>query len=128
LTFHRYVNKASHPGAPKLPDIFYLPSKISFLLLKKQEQLTQKEQKVVYALCKYCSEIQTACGLATEFKGIMEQQKGGCLQRWICKAIASGISELKSFAKSLLSDFEAVKNALTLAWSNGVRWRDLATN
>jgi transposase len=117
--FHRYVNKASHPRAPRLPDIFYLPSKISFLLLRKQEQLTEKEQNVVHALCRYCPEIQTAYGLATEFKEIMKQQKSSCLQKWIKKVIASGISELKSFAKSLLGDFDAVKNALTLPWSNG---------
>jgi hypothetical protein len=77
--FHRYVNKASHPRAPRLPDIFYLPSKISFLLLRKQEQLTQKEQKVVGLLCKHCPEIQAAYALTTEFKEMMEQQKGSCL-------------------------------------------------
>ena len=31
----------------------------------------------------------------------------------------SPVNELKAFAKGLLSDFHAVKNALTLPWSNG---------
>jgi transposase len=117
--FHRYINGASRPRAPRLPDIFYLPSKVSFLLLKKQEQLRDGELKLVKTLCKHCPEIQTAYQMTTEFKEMMEQQQGSCLQRWIDKVIVSGSSELKSFAKGLLSDFEAVKNAFTLPWSNG---------
>lgn len=87
--------------------------------MKKLEQLTEKEQKVVLTLCKQCSEIKTAYQLATEFKEMMEQRKGGLLLKWIQKVIASGISELKSFAKGLLCDFGAVKNAFNMAWSNG---------
>lgn len=117
--FHRYVNQTSRPRVPRLPDIFYLPYKVSFLWLKKQELLRDSEFKVVKTLCKHCPEIQTAYQMTTEFKAMMEQQKGGSLQRWIDKVIVSGSSELKSFAKGLLSDFEAVKNAFTLPWSNG---------
>jgi hypothetical protein len=77
--FHRYVNQTFRPRAPRLPDIFYLPSKVSFLLLKKQEQLRNSELKVIKTLCKHCPEIQTAYQMTTEFKAMMEQQKGGCL-------------------------------------------------
>ena len=31
----------------------------------------------------------------------------------------SPVNELKAFARGLFSDFQAVKNALTLPWSNG---------
>ncbi len=87
--------------------------------MRKQEQLNSKEQSLVINLCKQCPEVKTAASLASEFRQLMEDKKGGQLQGWIKKAIASGIKELKSFVGGLLPDFEAVKNALTLPWSNG---------
>ena len=116
---HAYVNRAPRIKLPRLPDVFYVPSKISFLLMRKQNQLNNKEQTLVTNLCKKCPEIKTAASLASEFRQMMEDKKGNQLLRWIKKAVASGISELKSFAKELLPDFKAVKNALTLSWSNG---------
>jgi transposase len=41
------------------------------------------------------------------------------LKRWIKKVVTTGIKEMRSFAKGLTSDFEAVKNAVTMPWSNG---------
>lgn len=117
--FHQYVSRIPQRRVPRLPDIFYVPSKISFLLIRKQQQLTDGEQKLINALCCQCPEIKTAYGLATLFKKMMEQRKGCLLHRWINKVVNSGIAELKSFAKGLLSDITAVKNALTLSWSNG---------
>jgi transposase len=46
-------------------------------------------------------------------------EKGSLLKKWIDSAINSGISELRSFAKGLLGDFDVVRNALTMPWSNG---------
>jgi hypothetical protein len=39
----------------------------------------------------------------------MEHKKGGLLKSWIDRSVTSGITELRSFAKGLLIDFEAVK-------------------
>ncbi len=49
----------------------------------------------------------------------MENKDGHCLKKWIIVAVKCGVPELISFARGLLSDFEATKNALTLPWSNG---------
>jgi transposase len=49
---HEYINRASGFKPPRLPDIFYVPSKISFLLLRKPEQLNSKEQTLATDLCK----------------------------------------------------------------------------
>jgi transposase len=116
---HGYVNRPPRSNIPRLPDVFYLPSKIPFLLLRKWDQLNSKEQSLLKNLCKKCPQIKTAASLATEFRQLMENKKGIHLGEWIKKAITSGISELKSFAKGLLSDIEAVKNALILPWSTG---------
>ena len=116
---HEYVNKAPRFTPPRLPDIFYLPSKVPFLLLRSKQQLTSSEQKLVTNLCRKCPQIKIAYGLAAQFKGMMENKRGCHLQSWIAQAVASGIAELSSFAKGLLSDIDAVKNAFTLPWSNG---------
>ena len=116
---HEYINRSPRVIAPRLPDIFYLPSKVPFLLLRPKQQLTSSEQKLVAGLCRKCPQIKTAYGLATQFKQMMETKQGHSLQSWTEQAVASDIAELKSFAGGLRSDMEAVKNALTLPWSNG---------
>ena len=119
IHLHEYVNRAPRFTPPRLPDIFNLPSKVPFLLLRSKQQLTCSERKLVAALCRKCSQIKTAYELAREFKNLMEQQKGALLQQWVSKVVTSGIGELKGFACGLLSDLEAVKNAFSLPWSNG---------
>lgn len=108
---HRYVHRPPGSTVPRLPDLFYVPSKVAFLLLRKPAQLNSKERRLVSSLCAQCPEIKIAYGLAREFKEMMEQKKDHRLKRWMKKVQASGIGELKSFAKGLLWDFEAIKNA-----------------
>ncbi len=114
-----YVNKAPRFTAPMLPDVFYLPSKVSFLLIRSKQQLSSREQKLVTGLCRKCPQIKTAYGLAIQFKRMMETKQGRGLQSWMEQAVTSGIAEVKSFAGGLKSDMEAVKNALIQPWSNG---------
>jgi hypothetical protein len=50
--FHRYIKTAPRlRGVPRLPDLFYVPSKIAFLFLRKQTQMNNKEQKLLRDLC-----------------------------------------------------------------------------
>lgn len=116
---HAYLNRAPRFTSPRLPDIFYLPSKVPFLLLRNKKQLGSSERKLITGLCRKCPQIKTAYGLAREFKALMEQKKGALLQQWVSKVVTSGIGELKGFAGGLLTDLAAVKNAFDLPWSNG---------
>lgn len=116
---HGYIARTPRITAPRLPDIFYLPSKIPFLLLRSKQQLAAKERKLIANLCRKCPQIKAAYGLATQFKRMMENKQGCDLQNWIAQAFASSVPEVSSFAKGLLSDIDAIKNALTLPWSNG---------
>lgn len=49
----------------------------------------------------------------------MENKLGCNLQNWIEQAASFRISEWRSFAKKQLSDFEAVRNVLTMPWNIG---------
>jgi hypothetical protein len=68
-------------------------------MLKKQDQLRDRELKLVNNHFKQCPEIKTAYQLTTRFKEIMEEQKGSFLQKWIDKVVASGIGEMKVLLK-----------------------------
>jgi hypothetical protein len=118
--FHCYTGTASRPRSiPRLPDLFYVPSKIAFLFLRKQTQMNNKEQKLLRDLCSRSPEIKMAYGLTQDFTEMLEHKNGRNLKRWMRKVAACEIKELKSFSSGLMSDFIAVKNALTLPWSNG---------
>ena len=86
--FLQYVRRTPQPRVPRLPDIFYVLSKTSFLLLRKQKQLTKGELKLIGVLCKQRPEIKIASQLATRFKAMMEQRRGSLIYQWIQKAIA----------------------------------------
>jgi hypothetical protein len=53
------------------------------------------------------------------FCQMLRSRQGARLDDWIQQAKESGIAELRSFAKSLLKDYDAVKAGLTLEWSQG---------
>jgi transposase len=122
-----YVNRTPRNTKLRLPDVFFVSSQTAYLLLRRKEQLSEGEQILVTNLLSKCPQIKTASALATGFKEIMENKKGGMLKRWFKKVVAIGIKELRSLAKELTNDFEAVKNALTLPWSNG-QVRSKSTN
>jgi len=70
-------------------------------------------------LCKLCPEVAAAYPLAQEFMRIIRERDGAQLDTWLAEAQASGVRELKQFAKSLRRDHAAVQAALDTAWSSG---------
>ena len=48
-----------------------------------------------------------------------DTRQGEKLDKWLEQALASGIESLKNFARGLQQDYDAVKSALTVKWSNG---------
>jgi transposase len=50
---------------------------------------------------------------------MIKQRQVEHLDPWLADAQASTIAHLKSFADGLLRDYDAVRAALTLEWSNG---------
>ena len=50
---------------------------------------------------------------------MLRTRQGAHLDDWIKRAKESGIPELRSFAKGLLKDYDAVLAGLTLPWSQG---------
>jgi transposase len=71
--------------------------------------------------CLRCSEITEAIIVQAKSAKRLQQDinKALDLDKWVSKAINSGIAALKNFASFLLKDLDAVRNALIFERSNG---------
>jgi transposase len=64
-------------------------------------------------------ELETVYQLAQDFRVMVTRRQADVLDRWLTEAKGSGITELQSLATGILRDFDAVRAALTLPYSNG---------
>lgn len=71
------------------------------------------------AFINHCPDASKANTLALQFKEMTNKLKAEQLDPWIEKAKTSGIVALENFAAGLKNDYDAVKAAVSLKWSNG---------
>ena len=64
-------------------------------------------------------ELETVYQLAQDFRVMVTSRQEGVLPRWLQEAKDSGSAELQSLATGILRDFDAVRTALRLPYSNG---------
>lgn len=57
--------------------------------------------------------------LAMRFSGILRGRAADPLPAWIDDAIETDLTPIVRFARTLNRDFDAVKNAIEMPWSNG---------
>ena len=93
--------------------------RMSFLLSRDPQILQGEELNYVETLLKINPKIQLASHLARRFAKMVNSRENDQLDDWINKALESGVAPLKNFAVGLQSDYDAVKAALSLKWSNG---------
>jgi len=95
------------------------PQRVSFILTKEWDTLEAEEQLYLTTLYKYYPKAEEAYVLAKKFKEMSNKLKVSLLDPWIKQAKESGIITLKNFAVGLEKDYDAVKAAFSLEWSNG---------
>lgn len=93
--------------------------KAAKLLSMPADSWTVDEKAYFEELFKICPAVQKAQQLALNFKEMMRKKKAELLDSWINNALKSGLENLKRFAQGLQHDYDAVKAALTMDWSNG---------
>ncbi len=93
--------------------------KVSSLMSKPFEDLDEETQNYLRTLYKYCPQANQASQLARKFKNMTDKLRKKHLNRWINQALQSGIPSLRNFAKGLQQDYDAVRAAVSLKWSNG---------
>lgn len=63
--------------------------------------------------------VKKAMELSWQFCEIIRQRKADEFDKWLTQAEDCEITQLVSFAAGVRKDYEAIKNACTLEWSNG---------
>jgi len=84
-----------------------------------KEQRLGWQNDFLTRLCQADPLIAQTFDLMQEFATMLRERKGERLDAWIAQVEAQEVAELKSFARGLQKDYDAVKAGLTLEWSNG---------
>jgi transposase len=105
-----------------VPEVIQRPSarRVSWLLLKADDELKVEEQRFLNRLQDRCPELRTAADLARRFREMVRGGQADAWDDWLAQATAGGTAkELRAFAEGLQKDEAAVRAALTSEWSNG---------
>ena len=89
------------------------------LCLKPCGQLTPDQVRKVDALKAGSLAFVSMRSLAMRFNGILRSREADPLPAWIDNAIETDLAPIVRFARTLNRDFDAVKNAIEMPWSNG---------
>ena len=93
--------------------------KASWLFVLPPEKLTAQQQRQLEQMCQASEDLSRAYELSQDFLNMLKERRAHALKEWISAAKSSHITELKSFAKSVQQDYEAIYAACSLPWSQG---------
>lgn len=96
------------------------PRALRWLLARKREDLDQDERAQLDQLLTLSEEVRSVHALLQAFLSMMRERKHKQLRPWMEESLKTGIPELKSFVAGIERDYDAVKEALRLPWSQGV--------
>ena len=91
----------------------------AWLLVKRDTDLDQEEKQALERVKQADHVVAHAYQLAQAFQEMVREQQVENLIPWLNDVATSGIAALVSFANGIRQDLAAVKNALSLPWSNG---------
>jgi transposase len=91
----------------------------AWLLMSPAEKLNPDQLALRQSLCETSPTVAQAHQLAQSFASMIRERKASTLDSWLDEAAKSGITAFKNFVVSLRRDYQAVKAALELPWSNG---------
>ncbi len=116
--FPGYPEKARKPQAPKKIPMLS-PRKASRIFTREKAKLNQKEQDFCDFLEQCHPELKAASPVIHDFGSMLRGGMVESFESWLTSAEETKIPEYTEFAKSLRRDFDAVKAAIALPWSNG---------
>jgi transposase len=96
------------------------PRALRWLLTRQRKDLDQKEQAQLDVLLQTSPNAQVIQTLLHRFFSMVRERKPQQLRPWMEEANKSEIAELKSFVTGIERDYDAVKEALRLPWSQGI--------
>jgi len=111
--------RSSHPRLSSRTIVSWSPSRASWLLVKKKDELTEEDKQALERMKQVDGKVAEAYDLGKRFTEMVRERQSEALVPWLEDATSSGIGTLKQFAKGIKQDLDAVTNALSLPWSNG---------
>ncbi len=133
-TVLRYLNRLrdAHKGAPPYrprarpgPPLVAAPKQVltprtaAWTVLRLPDRRGSEDQALLARVREAAPTLAAVVGLAEEFAALVRGREPERLDPWLQRAQDSAVPALQRFAKRLLSDYDAVRAAVTLAWSNG---------
>jgi transposase len=95
------------------------PRTAAWTVLRREERRSAQDREVLAELRQCNPELDEAIALAEEFAALVRGREPERLDPWLQRAQDGTIVSLRRFAKRLSADYEAVRAAVTLSWSNG---------
>lgn len=95
----------------------YSNRSLSFAFCQAEKEWDAEKKPLLEKLLEKSPLLQQARELSLEFKSLMEQKKGECLERW-CQQ-AGQFPAFSGFVRGIRQDFQAVQQAFSSPWSNG---------
>jgi hypothetical protein len=102
-----------------LPASALTPRRATWLRLARPDQLTQAQKELAQQIAHLNSEVEQIAAEAQSFILMFRQHVVAALAPWLDPALHAAVRELRTVARGIQRDDQAVKAALTLPWSNG---------
>ena len=94
------------------------PRHLTWLLLRQPERLNEQDQMML-AFIREVHALDMTYHLAQQFFTMVKERLVDQLDLWLQDSLHSGIPDLQTFAEGLQREYNAMKAALTLPYSNG---------
>jgi transposase len=88
-------------------------------IMRPIDKLTEEHRAELERLCGLCPDLAAIRDLARGFTDLVRTRGGDRLTAWVEQAEHSTITEIRSFAKGLRPDWDAVRAGLTMSWNSG---------
>jgi transposase len=120
---HRYSRQQTEAVKPVLSrQVCPAPwsaQRASWLVILDDDKLDDDQQAARTRMLAADTQMVTVDNLARQFVQLVKERRSHDLDQWITDVAVSGIKALKSFANGIRGDLAAVRNALSMSWSNG---------
>jgi transposase len=95
------------------------PRTAAWTVLRRMEKRSVEDQALLAELRRHAPELDEAVAFTEAFTSLVRDRAPDRLDPWLQQAGDSGVERLRGFAKRLSADYDAVRAAVTLDWSNG---------
>jgi transposase len=93
--------------------------RITAWIMRPDHKLSEDDRTAFKDALARCPDLATLTELAHGFNELVRHRRGDQLEAWINHAAAGPFPEVRSFATTLLKDFDAVRAGLTEPWNSG---------